>query len=80
MRRSEVMFAIPSPGEVAPIEVDKICRLTAGLGAELEIFHCIYDPDAARPGRFGTNGRSPFDTWTPLRRRDVKAHAETSSR
>jgi universal stress protein E len=50
------MFAIAAPGEIAPIEMDKICRLTAGLGAELEIFHCIYDPEVARSGRFASRG------------------------
>ena len=50
------MLSMPSPGEIAPIEGDKICKLTAGLGAELELFHCIYDPDVGRPGRFGTRG------------------------
>jgi universal stress protein E len=50
------MVSIPSLGEIAPIEMDKICKLAAGLDAQLEIFHCIYDADVARPGRFGTRG------------------------
>jgi universal stress protein E len=56
MRWAHVMFSVPSLGEIAPIEMDKVCKLTAGLGAELELFHCIFDPDVARPGRFGTRG------------------------
>jgi len=56
MSWTHVMVSVPSLGEIALIEMDKICRLTAGLGAELEIFHCIYDADVARPGRFGTRG------------------------
>ena len=51
-----IMLAIASLGEIAPIEMGKICKLTASLGAQLEIFHCIYDAQAARPGRFGTRG------------------------
>ena len=50
------MCSIPSLGDIAPIERDKIGKLTAGLGAELEVFHCIYDADVARPSRFGTRG------------------------
>jgi universal stress protein E len=50
------MLSIPSLGEIPSIEMDKVCKLTAGLGAELELFHCIYDPEVARPGRFGTRG------------------------
>lgn len=56
MRCFQVMLAIPSPGEIAPIETDKICKLTAGLGAELEVFHCIYDAEVARPGRYASRG------------------------
>ena len=56
MSWSHVMFSIPSLREIAPIEMDKICKLTAGLGAQLEIFHCIYDAEVARPGRFGGRG------------------------
>jgi universal stress protein E len=56
MSASRVMLAIPSPGEIAPIETDKICKLITGLGAELEIFHCIYDAEVARPGRFASHG------------------------
>lgn len=56
MGRIHVMLSMPSLGEIPPIEMDKICKLTAGLGAELELFYCIYDADVARPGRFGTRG------------------------
>lgn len=56
MRRAQVMLALPSPGEIAPTAMDKICKLTAALGAELEVFHCIYDVEVARPGRFASRG------------------------
>lgn len=56
MSWSRLMLAIPSLGEIAPIEMSKISKLTASLGAQLEIFHCIYDAQVARPGRFGTHG------------------------
>lgn len=56
MRWSHVMLALPSLGEIPPIELDKICKLTAGLRAELEIFHCIFDEDVAQPEHFATLG------------------------
>ena len=56
MSWSRLMLAIPSLGEIAPIKMGKILKLAASLGAQLEIFHCIYDGQVARPGRFGTRG------------------------
>jgi len=56
MSWAHVMLAVPSLDGITPIDLDKICKLTDGLGAELEIFHCIYDGDVARPARFGTRG------------------------
>lgn len=76
MRRTRVMLSVASLGEIAPIEVDKICKLTAGLGAELEVFHCIYDPDVARPGRFGTRGpQEDIHEFIERRRQQLEINA-----
>lgn len=56
MSGPRLMLALPSLGEIAAIEMGKISKLTASLGAQLEIFHCIYDAQVARPGRFATRG------------------------
>jgi universal stress protein E len=51
-----IMFAVPTPGGVGTMEMSKVAQLASGLGAELELFHCIFDPGVTRPGRFGTRG------------------------
>ena len=50
------MLAIPTPGGLSPIAMAKVCKLAAGLGAQLEVFHCIYDAEVGRPGRFASRG------------------------
>jgi universal stress protein E len=50
------MFAVPSAGGVDPAVMDKAVGLASVLDAELELFHCISDVDAARADRFGTRG------------------------
>jgi universal stress protein E len=50
------MFATATPGGIPAIEMDKVAKLVSGLDAELELFHCIYDAQVARPGRFATSG------------------------
>lgn len=56
MNGSHVMLAMATPGGMPPIEMGKIAKLTAGLDAELELFHCVYDAEVARPGRYATRG------------------------
>jgi universal stress protein E len=51
-----IMFSVTSPGGVGPSEMGKVVQLAAGLDAEVELFHCIFDPDVTRRGRFGTRG------------------------
>jgi universal stress protein E len=46
-----VMFAVRSPGRVGSMELTKVAQLAAGLEAEVELFHCVFDPDIARPER-----------------------------
>jgi universal stress protein E len=76
MTWSHVMFALASPGDIPPIELDKIEKLTAGLNAELELFHCIYDADVARPGRFATHGaQKDIRAFVELRRQQLEIAA-----
>jgi len=51
-----IMFSVASPGGLGPLEMAKVAQLTSGFGAELELFHCIFDPGVTRAGRFGTRG------------------------
>jgi len=72
-----VMFAVPSPGGVGPMEIGKVAQLTSGLRAELELFHCIFDPDVARAGRFGTRGaQEDIHEFVDRRREQLEHSAE----
>lgn len=51
-----IMFAVASPGRVEPVELRKVARLAAGLQAEVELFHCMFDPGVTVTGRFGSPG------------------------
>jgi universal stress protein E len=51
-----LMFAVASPGDLQSPVMDKIPRLTAAQDAELELFHCLFDPNVAQPARFGSHG------------------------
>jgi hypothetical protein len=51
-----IMFAVASPGAVVPSAISKVAQLASALNAELELFHCEFDPGVARPGRFGSRG------------------------
>jgi universal stress protein E len=50
------MFAVASTGRLRPIETRKVATLALALGADVELFHCIFDKKVARPGRFGSRG------------------------
>ena len=54
MAWSHVMFAVASPGGSEPSAIDKAMHSASALNAELELFHCIFDVEVARPGRFAT--------------------------
>ena len=72
-----IMFSVASPGGVGPMEMGKVARLTSGLGAELELFHCIFDPHVTRPGRFGTRGaQEDIHEFVDRRRAQLEHNAE----
>jgi universal stress protein E len=56
MRSPCIMVALPAPGVIGPIEMGKVSRLALALDAEVELFHCIYDAEVARPGLFASLG------------------------
>lgn len=58
MNWNRIMWAVAAPGDVETETgaAAKAARLAIALGAELEIFHCVYDPDIARPERFASRG------------------------
>jgi hypothetical protein len=51
-----LMFSVTCPARVGPMEMGKVGRLASGLGAELELFRCIFDPHITRAGGFETRG------------------------
>jgi hypothetical protein len=72
-----VMFSMASPGGLGLIELDKISRVCLALDADLELFHCIYDPSVSRPGRFGTWGtREDVHGFVRWRRQQLERNAE----
>lgn len=70
-----IMFAVPSPGGVGPTEMDKVAGLASGLDAEIDLFHCIFDPGVTRPGRFGTRGAQEDIHEFVDRRREQLEHS-----
>jgi len=56
MNRRRIMFAVRSPGGVGSGELAKVAQLAVGLEAEVELFHCVFDPDIARPERLSSKG------------------------
>jgi len=54
MKRRRIMFAVRSVGRVGSMELAKVAQLAAGLEAEVELFHCVWDPDIARPERLSS--------------------------
>ncbi len=80
MRRKssrQIMLALASPGEIRPDEAAKVTALVSALDAELELFHCIFDEDVARPGRFATRGAEhDIHMFVAERRRQLERLAE----
>jgi universal stress protein E len=50
------MIAVGAANAATPFATIKIARLARALGAELELFHCVYKPSIARRGRTGMRG------------------------
>jgi len=76
MSWSRIMFAVASPGGVGAMEMDKAARLAAALECELELFHCMFDPQVARPGRYGTRGaQEDIHQVAVLRRQQLEYNA-----
>ena len=69
MSRRQIMFAVTAPGGVGSEELDKVALLAGALHAELQLFHCIFDPQIDRAGRAGTL-RAQEDIHEFLQRRD----------
>ena len=55
-----IMFAVASPGRVEAVELRKVAQLAAGLDAEVELFHCMFDPGVTVTGRFGSPRRRGY--------------------
>lgn len=58
MTWNRIVWAVASPGEIETNRsvADKALQIAAAMGAELEVFHCVYDADIDRPGRFASRG------------------------
>jgi universal stress protein E len=77
MSRRQIMFSVTSPGGVGPLELSKVAVLSSGLDAELELFHCIFDPEVTRRGRFGTRGaQEDIHEFVDRRREQLEHTAE----
>jgi len=69
------MFALSSPGGVGAPEMLKVTQLALALDADVELFHCIFDPDVTREGRFGSHGAREDIQEFVARRREQLEHA-----
>lgn len=59
------------------MELAKVAQLAAGLDAEVDLFHCIFDPDVARPERFGSRGvQADIHEFVDRRREQLEYTAE----
>lgn len=45
-----ILFAVPSADDIGLIEAEKVARIAGALEAQLELFHCAFDPGVAHPG------------------------------
>jgi universal stress protein E len=77
MSWDRVMFAVPAPSGAEASAMNKAVRLASALDAELELFHCVFDADIGRPGRFGSHGvESDIREIITQRRQQVERTAE----
>ncbi len=71
------MFAVAAPSGADASAMSKAVRLTCALDAELELFHCVFDPDIGRPGRFGSRGvEADIREIVDQRHRQIERSAE----
>jgi universal stress protein E len=71
------MVALPAPGVIGPIEIGKVSRLALALDAEIELFHCIYDAEVARPGLFASRGaQENIHQFVECRRQQLEVLAD----
>jgi len=72
-----IMFSVTSTASLGPMEMGKLSQLASGLGAELELFRCIFDPHVTRPGRFGMRGaQEAIHEFVDRRREQLEHSAE----
>lgn len=77
MRSRHIMLAIPAPGVIGPIEMDKVSGLARAFDAEVELFHCIYEAEIARPGLFASRGaREDIHEFVERRRQQLEVLAD----
>jgi len=77
MDSRRIMFAVASPGDVRSVEMEKAAALAPALNTELELFHCIFDEDVGREGRFGTRGvQEDIHGFVEERRRQLELSAD----
>lgn len=77
MRPRHIMLALAAPGIIGPIEMDKVSGLARVLDAEVELFHCIYHADVARPGLFASRGaRENIHEFVECRRQQMEVLAD----
>lgn len=72
-----IMFSVTSPASVGPLEMGKVAQLASGLGAELDLFRCVFDPHVTRAGRFGIRGaQEDIHNFVHRRREQLEHSAE----
>ena len=71
------MFAVAAPSGAEASVMSKVVCLISALDAELELFHCLFDADIARPGRFGSRGvQADIHEIVAQRHRQIEHTAE----
>lgn len=81
MSRRKVMFAMTAPGGVAQAALDKVLQIVQPLDAELELFHCVYEPGIASAGRAFSRGiTQDIRQVVEHRRWQMENNARTASR
>jgi len=77
MKRRHIMFAVRSPGGVGAMELAKVAQLAAGLDAGVDLFHCMFDRDIARPERVSSESlEEDIKELADRRRRRLEHTAE----
>lgn len=72
-----VVFALATPDKVDPAVMQKVLRLTAALGAELELFHCVDGGLLSHPERLGSSEvEQQMDELIGQRERQLEHHAQ----